>query len=266
MKRLIPVLLICVLFLLASFALPAIALQPAPVEKGDKVSITNSPRKKVVALDGFHNNETKQPLHYHWEGTYPGGFSEFGKLLQNLGAEIRTVREKVSRKTLKDTDVFIIVDPDTPDESTNPQYIEDDELAALERWVRAGGRLVLLGNDKGNAEFAHFNRLAARFGLEFIETTYKDAQGESHLTLTSTNQLLGAGLMVYLVDVAPLKITNNRAQILLADQGTPIMALVPAGRGFVFALGDPWLYNEYIGRKDNRQVAAHLFRYLLEPA
>jgi len=53
---------------------------------------------------------------------------------------------------------------------------------------------------------------------------------------------------------------------LLADQKVPIMALVPVGKGFVFALGDPWLYNEYIGRKDNRQVADHLFRYLLESA
>jgi unsaturated rhamnogalacturonyl hydrolase len=41
---------------------------------------------------------------------------------------------------LNDTDIFIIVDPDTPDETTNPQYLADDEIKALEQWVRDGGR------------------------------------------------------------------------------------------------------------------------------
>ena len=42
------------------------------------------------------------------------------------------------------------------------------------------------------------------------------------------------------------------------------MALVHAGRGEVFAVGDPWVYNEYIGREDNRKVAAALMRHLLK--
>ena len=32
----------------------------------------------VVALDGFHNNESKMPDHYQWDGVRPGGFSELG--------------------------------------------------------------------------------------------------------------------------------------------------------------------------------------------
>ena len=42
----------------------------------------------VVVLDGYHNNQPKP--HYRWEGTYAGGYSEFGKLLKSLGAELRT--------------------------------------------------------------------------------------------------------------------------------------------------------------------------------
>ncbi|MDQ6665104.1 MAG: DUF4350 domain-containing protein, partial [Acidobacteriota bacterium] len=128
--------------------------------------------KTVVAVDGFHNNESKMPDHYRWHGTRPGGFSEFGKLLQSLGAELRTVTERVTPATLAGIDVFIIVDPDTPAETEDPKYIELSEIDAIEQWVKKGGHLVLLGNDKGNAEFEHFNQLAARFGIEFLETTY----------------------------------------------------------------------------------------------
>ena len=73
--------------------------------------------QKVVALDGFHNNESKMPDHYQWDGVRPGGFSELGKLLQGLGAEIRTVRERVTPGVLAGVKVFIIVDPDTPAET-----------------------------------------------------------------------------------------------------------------------------------------------------
>src|SRR3954452_10192054 len=103
---------------------------------------------KVVALDGFHNNESKMPDHYRWDGVRPGGFSELGKLLVASGAQLTTVRQRVTRAALDGVRVFIVVDPDTPAETADPQYIMPDEIAAIEEWVRGGGRLVLLGNDK----------------------------------------------------------------------------------------------------------------------
>ena len=65
------------------------------------------------------------------------------------------------------------------------------------------------------------------------------------------------------MEVAPLKISGN-TKVILEDQGTPIMALAAVGKGEVFALGDPWVYNEYINRQDNRRVAINLFRLLLK--
>ena len=53
------------------------------------------------------------------------------------------------------------------------------------------------------------------------------------------------------------------AEILMSDNGVALMAIVKHGKGSVFALGDPWLYNEYIGSSDNRQIGQNLFRYLL---
>ena len=49
----------------------------------------------VVLLDGWHNNED-QP-HYRWDGTYPGGFSELGKLLERLGIPVNTLRMRALR-------------------------------------------------------------------------------------------------------------------------------------------------------------------------
>ena len=219
--------------------------------------------QKVVALDGFHNNESRMPDHYQWDGIRPGGFSELGKLLVGLGARLTTLRQRVTPSALAGVHAFIIVDPDTPAETADPQYIMPDEIDAIEEWVRAGGRLVLLGNDKGNAEFEHFNQLARRFGIEFLEETYPRVKGKGILTAKGDTAIFEGAPEVYLVEVAPLKLSAD-VKILLADHGTPIMALAHAGKGEVFALGDPWIYNEYIDHKDNRVIVTNLFRNLLK--
>ena len=92
-----------------------------------------------------------------------------------------------------------------------------------------------------------------------METIYRDANGKSKLNLATQSAALGEGLTAYLVDVAPLKVTARGAQTLLADGDTPIMTQAPHGKGRVVALGDPWIYNEYINSKDNHQIAENLF-------
>lgn len=223
---------------------------------------TAAMQAQVVAVDGFHNNESKAPDHYQWDGVRQGGFSELGKVLKSLGAELKTVRERVTPATLSGVKVFIIVDPDTPAETADPKYIESSEIEAIDNWVRSGGRLVLLGNDKGNAEFEHLNQLAGKFGITFLEETYPKVQGKGILVAKGTTPIFQNASEVYLVEVAPLKLAPG-VDVVLEDHGTPIMAMAHPGRGMVFALGDPWVYNEYIDRKDNRTVAKNLFSDLL---
>ncbi len=68
----------------------------------------------------------------------------------------------------------------------------------------------------------------------------------------------------YAVELAPLRLLKSSgADVLLSYQGTPVMVLVHASRGLVFALGDPWVYNEYIDRDDNEKIARKLFLTLL---
>ncbi len=55
---------------------------------------------------------------------------------------------------------------------------------------------------------------------------------------------------------------------LKAKNGTVIAATVVYGKGKVFAVGDPWLYNEYVNGRlpaayQNDKAAADLARWLL---
>ncbi|MBL8242346.1 MAG: DUF4350 domain-containing protein [Bryobacterales bacterium] len=222
----------------------------------------NRPRA-VVAVDGWHNNEP-QP-HYRWEGNYTGGFSGLSHMLRGIGAETRTVRQAFSPGSLKGIDALIVVDPDTPAETPAPNVITDGEIEAVVSWVQQGGKLLLLGNDPGNAEFPRLNELARRFGIAFEQRKHLDAAGNGKLTLrTHPAAGLTAGLDFYGVDLAPLRVSAPHAQTLLEERGTVMMTLVPHGAGAVVALGDPWMYNEYLYTKDNRRIAEELFRFLLK--
>ena len=216
----------------------------------------------VVALDGFHNNERAMPEHYQWEGTSDGSFSKLANGFREHDVQVRTLRNRIDAASLSGINLLIIVDPDTPEETPDPKYIEDAEIDALVKWVNDGGRLVLLGNDKGHAEFTHFNRLASRFGIQFLEETYPKTSGKAILVATGKHSIFEGGLQAYLVEVAPLKLVVP-AEPVLTHEGTDIMALAHVGRGMVFALGDPWLYDEYIERNDNVRIATNLFTMLL---
>jgi hypothetical protein len=58
--------------------------------------------------------------------------------------------------------------------------------------------------------------------------------------------------------VAPIKAERKTVEILLDDKGIPVMVLARKGKGMVFGLGDPWIYNEYIHRNDNVPIATKL--------
>lgn len=218
----------------------------------------------MVLLDGYHNNETKTPFHYRWEGTNNGGFSELGELLKSLGAELRTTTKAIDKSALAGIGCLIIVDPDTAQETDAPNYISEGEVEAIVNWVDRGGRLVLLGNDKGNSEFEHFNRLANRFGIEFIQDTIPKVSGKGILEIDGKGSIFEGAPRFYAVELAPLRLKKSAGlDVLLSYQGTPVMVLAHQSRGLVFALGDPWFYNEYINRDNNKEIARKLFTMLL---
>jgi unsaturated rhamnogalacturonyl hydrolase len=62
---------------------------------------------------------------------------------------------------------------------------------------------------------------------------------------------------------------KSPAKALVSKNGEVIIAIAKYGKGTVFAVGDPWLYNEYVdGRKlpleyPNHKAADQLAKWLL---
>ncbi len=239
-------------------------------------------RGQTVALDYYFNNELKKDAtgrlstwHYKWDETANPGFSLWGHLFRSFGAKTVALKDAPTSANLKDADVYIIVDPDTKQETENPNFVEPQHVEAIAAWVKAGGVLVLLGNDVGNAEFEHFNRLAERFGIRFKEDSRNRVQGDDfaagRLTPPPGHPIFKTARALYLKEISTLTIAPP-AKSVFEDRGDVLMAVAKHGKGTIFAVGDPWLYNEYIdGRKlpaefDNYKAAADLSVWLLQQA
>jgi unsaturated rhamnogalacturonyl hydrolase len=215
---------------------------------------------RTVLLDCYFNNETKKDAtgrlttwHYKWEEMANGGFSLWGNIFSSYGVKTESLNEAPTSKNLKGADIYIIVDPDTPEENDNPHFVEAAHSAAIADWVQAGGVLVLMGNDVGNAEFDHFNQLAKRFGIQFNKDSKNRVQGtefaQGKILPGAQNAIFKTARQLYLKELATLSVTSP-AKAVVQNQDGVIMAVARFGKGAVFAVGDPWLYNEYVdGRK-----------------
>ena len=224
--------------------------------------------KVTVGLDRHYNHETRggRPYHYAWEDTRASGYSQFGQLLRGLGAEITSVRNPASKQALAGVDIYIIVDPDTPKETKNPNYIEDEAIEAIVEWVHGGGVLVLLNNNEGETEFEHVNKLAGRFGITFNQDTrfgiHADPQKLQMHSFPDHPFFKGVEKL-HMRSICTLTVKPPAKEV-YNFQGDSIMALCQHGKGTVFALGDPWIYNEYIKFHDNIPCAKNVFGWLIE--
>lgn len=234
---------------------------------------------KLVVLDNYFNNEWKKDesgrtvrFHYLWDDTALSGFSSLANVITSIGADIDTFCQPPTPALLRRADLYIIVDPDTKLETESPNYIDNGATEAIVQWVNSGGVLVLLGNDKGKAEFEHFNRLAARFGIRFNEDSRNPATSTEfqHATFDRfpDHQLFRGIRRIFLKEIGTLSVSEP-ARAIFTDGIDVIMAFALVGEGAVFAVGDPWFYNEYMGTwrlpegYDNPKAAENLFRWLL---
>jgi unsaturated rhamnogalacturonyl hydrolase len=239
-------------------------------------------RRRTVTLDYFFNSETRKdavgrlvPYHYKWEEMANSGFSLWSHVFRTLGVETTQLTEAPTAANLKKTDIYIIVDPDTKEENQNPHYLEEPDIKSISDWVKRGGVLVLMGNDLGNAEFDHFNQLARQFGIQFNKDSRNKVPGndfEKGLIRTRPgNAIFKTARRLYLKEISTLSMAPP-ARSIVEDKGDVIIAVSKVGRGTVFAVGDPWFYNEYLdGRKlppefDNYKAAQELSRWLIQQA
>jgi unsaturated rhamnogalacturonyl hydrolase len=235
-------------------------------------------RRPVVGLDNWFNRElhkkTGQPYHYLWTDTENSGFSQLGDLFKEKGAALKTIGEAPTDANLGYLDVYIIVDPDTTTESANPNYATPEAISAIEAWVKAGGVLMLMANDGPNCEFTHFNQLAGTFGFQFLPETLNPVINRDWEMGAETkfpgHPLFKGVNKIYMKEVAAITLSKDARPVLVdGGSGSAFIAETRYGKGKVLAIGDPWLYNEYIGHKllpetfENTQAAKNLVGHLL---
>ncbi len=228
-----------------------------------------------VGLDNYYNNEiqadTGKPYHYIWADTTDSGYKQWGDMFEAQQATLSLVKES-PRKLLKDVDIYIIVDPDTVSENPNAKYVTEKEALAIAKWVEEGGVLVVLSNNAPNAEFTHFNRLTENFGIHFNAVTLlpvSEQEWEMGAITDLPNHPVFSGVTkIYMKEVCSMSLSGHAKPVLEKDENI-IMAETNFGNGHVFAVGDPWIYNEYIGHKylpasfENGKAAENLTRYLI---
>jgi unsaturated rhamnogalacturonyl hydrolase len=234
---------------------------------------------KTVLLDSYFNNEMMKnqsghqvSWHYKWPDLDNNGISKWGGLLESKGFKLATTYAAPSVNELNGAAVYIIVDPDTEKETPNPNFIKAEHIKTITNWVKAGGVLVLMGNDLGNAELDHFNELTKKFGITFNKDTKGRVTGNQFemgaVAVPAGNSIFKKSKKLYIKEYSSLTVSAPAASILKDKDGSVVMAVAPYMKGKVFVIGDPWLYNEYIdGRKlpvsfDNFQAAEELSEWL----
>ncbi|WP_259016119.1 glycoside hydrolase family 88 protein [Emticicia fluvialis] len=235
---------------------------------------------KVVAVDGHFNNEFRKDLngnqenfHYTWDDRMHSGFWLWGNIFNELGARTTTIKQAPTAANLKDVSVYIIVDPDTKKETAKPALIQADDIKQISNWVKNGGVLVMMANDTSNCEHKNFNLLAKEFGIQFLPKNINMVQGtqweQGRLDIPAGNPVFKSTQAVYIKELSPLALSTP-ARSVLTDKGEVIIATAKVGKGTVFAVGDPWLYNEYTdGRRiplvyQNFNAAKDLATWLLQ--
>jgi unsaturated rhamnogalacturonyl hydrolase len=234
---------------------------------------------KTVLLDSYFNNETRvdqsgNPLswHYKWDEKSNGGFSLLGEIFNTAGFKTKTLYQAPTAANLKDASIYIIVDPDFEKENPKPNFVAQADIKAITDWVKAGGVLMMMANDAPNAELKHFNELAAQFGVFFngdskgtvpVASNFETAK----VVVPAGNEIFSAKNL-FIKEYSSLKLSAPAKSLLKDKDGADVMSVTKLGKGTVYVIGDPWLYNEYVdGRKipasyENFKAAQELVNWL----
>jgi unsaturated rhamnogalacturonyl hydrolase len=223
---------------------------------------------KTVMLDNYFNQEFRkgpagenEPFHYIWNEMDNNGYSLFGFVWNKYGVKTKSLTSAPTAKNLKGTDVYIIVDPDTEKETASPNYIQPQHIDAIYNWVKDGGVVLLFGNDSGNVEMDHFNQLAKKFGIQFNKDSKNKVTGSQYemgaFSIPAHHFIFKTPKKIYIKEYSSQTITKPAAAV-FKDGKTIVMSVAKIGKGTVFAIGDPWFYNEYF---DGRKLPATFENY-----
>ena len=139
-----------------------------------------------VAIDEAH-------LNFH---TADGGYAPFAALLRRDGYQVHSSRDPFTAGSLARADILVVANAMHQQSENdwaplpNLPAFTDQEVAAVEAWVRAGGSLLLIADHMPLA--GHAETLAAAFGVRFQNGFAQDAAGNGLLTFRRSDRSLAS--------------------------------------------------------------------------
>jgi unsaturated rhamnogalacturonyl hydrolase len=224
----------------------------------------NLARGETVMLDAWFNSQQRlnvagqnEYFHYKWSDYSDSGFSLFGHIFTSHGATLDTLYQAPTLNGLKKAQIYIIVSPDNPARNPHLHYVQPQDADQVAQWVRQGGVLVLMENDPGNADIEHMDLIADRFGIHFDDVLRRhiigDAFGPGYIPVSGGGPVFSHPHMLYTKDTCAMSL-KAPAVPLLQDKEGIVMGTAKYGKGTVFAVVDPWLYNEYTDHRKELPV------------
>ncbi len=236
-------------------------------------------RGKTVMVDAWYNSQIRvnaagqqESFHYKWEDNANSGFSFLGRAFRSYGIKTETLYTAPTLAALKHAQIYIIASPDIPSKNPTPHYLALEDIPGVLSWVKQGGVLVMMENDGTNSEFEHMNHLMEKFGVHFNAVDNNQVPGSDYdkgkLLIPAGNPIF-TPKKIYMKEISSIT-PSAPAKSFMEWQGNTVMAVAKVGKGTVYAVVDPWLYNEYTdGRKlpleyENFGAAKELVPWLLK--
>ena len=253
-------------FLLASYEMEMLPTQSAGMGK-------------TVLLDRYFNSEKRKDAtgkdvywHYVWNERSHPGFYTLGWIFEKHGAKLSSLDVAPTAANLKKASVYIIVDPDHVKDNPRPNHVADKDIKTISDWVKGGGTLLLMANDSSNCELKNFNMLSGAFGITFTDKSINMVKNDTYeqgvVYPGDKNTIFMTPSKMFLKELSVLNLKSPAIANTVKD-GDIIIATATLGKGKVLAVGDPWLYNEYVDQRklpaeyENYKAAEDLVTWLL---
>jgi unsaturated rhamnogalacturonyl hydrolase len=232
---------------IGSFLLAASEMHVAP--------LVASGRGERAVVDAWFNSQQRanaagqqEYFHYKWNDFSNDGFSLLGHVFRSHGVATDTLYSAPTAEKLKGAQFYIIASPDIPAKNPHPNYLQPEDARQVAQWVKLGGVLVLMANDPANGDIEHLDQLADLFGIHFNAVLSHHVVGNDHamgrIPVAGDGPLFHNPHTFFMKDTCTISL-KTPAVSLLQDKGDILMATAKYGKGTVFAVADPWIYNEY---------------------
>jgi Family of unknown function (DUF6421)/Domain of unknown function (DUF4350) len=270
-------------------------------EKGARVKTLVQPKVVRVLFDESHSEAwtIRRELAEQMQPAHPEDSSyaiAAGRLASRDFDVIPNADRPLTRETLAGADVVVIAHPSDPkwEATTNSgrPTLRDDELDAVDEFVRGGGGLIVLAESEQDKYGNNLNALLGRFGIEVENATVQDYEhnhrapswvladlgdGFANGNAPSTGGPHAVDLLTRVHEACFYRsgtlALHNGGHVLARTFSTasppeaPIAAVLKHGAGRVAVLADSDLFgDDCIGELDNEALWLNLVYWAAQPA